>query len=51
MRAKCDVSCPGVAWMHKYPWIQVQYCFFGCMCNTAVCAILGHLLYAYPQYS
>ena len=41
---------PGVAWMHKYPWIQVQYLFLGCMCNTIECAILGNPLYAYPQY-
>eukprot|EP00966_Prymnesium_polylepis_P328786 7384546-Prymnesium_polylepis.3 len=41
---------PGVAWAHKYPWIQVQYMFFCCMCNTGVSAIHKYPLYPYPQY-
>jgi hypothetical protein len=49
MKLELD-EAPGVIWIHKYPWIQVQYLFLGCMCNTIECAILGNPLYAYPQY-
>jgi len=42
--------CPGVAWMHTYPWIHMQYLIFGSIAHTHVCAIQGYPLYAYPQY-
>jgi hypothetical protein len=36
---------PGGTWMRTYPWIQMQYLIFACICNTAVSAI-----HKYPKY-